>query len=126
MSLVSLLVVAFSLFGKQCEDLLDLLPQSQYHQYSVCQVIFLLIKPVTKINRPENAFYTLLAAEKMLQKVFQSCIFPYSQGREDLSNSYRAGLRGLSRVNALLCIRGVWRKINIWIKIKINFTYLNP
>ena len=63
---------------------------------SVRQVIFLLIKPVTKINRPENAFIPYSLLRKCLQKVFQSCIFPYSQGREDPSKSYRVGLRGLS------------------------------
>ena len=52
-------------------------------------------------------FIPYLPLRKCLQKVFQSCIFPYSQGGEDPSNSYRAGLRGLSQVNALLCIRGV-------------------
>ena len=34
-------------------------------------MIFLLIKPVTKVNRPENAFYTFLAV-KMLLEVFIS------------------------------------------------------
>ena len=38
-----------------------------FRPVAVPQVIFLLIRNVTKINRPENAFYTLLAV-KMFRK----------------------------------------------------------
>ena len=82
-------------------------------------MIFLLIKPVTKINRPENAFYTLLAAEKMFTKSISKLYISIFTRKEDPSNSYRAGLRGLSQVNALLCIRGVEYKA-MKIKVDIN------
>ena len=82
-------------------------------------MIFLLIKPVTKINRPENAFYTLLAAEKMFTKSISKLYISIFTRNEDPSNSYRAGLRGLSQVNALLSIRGVEYKA-MKIKVKIN------